>query len=144
MKVRVLLVDDEKEFVDVLAERLEARNFSVATALSGDEALGLLNEQDFDVVLLDMVMPQKGGIETLRAVKQLRPLVEVIMLTGHATVESAVRAMKLGAFYYLMKPTDTKKLLESIANAFKRKAEQEERIRQAEIERIMQTQPEED
>lgn len=137
MKIRVLLVDDEKEFADVLAERLEARNFFAVTALSGEEALERLREQDFDVVLLDMVMPRMSGIETLRAIKQLKPLVEVVMLTGHATVESAVQAMKMGAFFYLMKPTDTKKLLESIANAFKRKAEHEERIRQAEIERIM-------
>jgi DNA-binding NtrC family response regulator len=87
-------------------------------------------------------MPGMGGTETLRKIKELKPLVEVILLTGHATVESAILGMKLGAFYYLMKPTDIKQLLEQIANAYKRKTEHEERIRQAEIDRILRTQAE--
>lgn len=140
MKIRVLLVDDEKDYVDALAERLEARNFSVGIALSGNDALEQLKEQDADVVLLDLVMPEKSGVETLREIKRIRPLAEVVMLTGHATVESAVEAMEKGAYYYLIKPTDTKKLLETIANAYRHKAEHEERIRKAEIERIMQIQ----
>jgi len=139
MKIRVLLVDDETEFVDVLAERLEAREFAVSTAFSGDEALTQLTEREVDVVVLDVLMPGKSGVETLGEIKKLKPLVEVIMLTGHATVESAVEGMKLGAFDYLMKPTETKDLVEKIVRAYKRKAEQEERIRNAEIQRIMLT-----
>jgi DNA-binding NtrC family response regulator len=139
MKIRVLLVDDEAEFVDLLAERLESRDFEVSKAFNGDEALAQLKDKPLDVVILDVQMPGKGGVETLREIKQLKPLVEVIMLTGHATVESAVEGMKVGALDYLMKPTEMKDLIQKIVTAYKRKAEQEERIRQAEIERIMQT-----
>lgn len=137
MKIRVLLVDDEKDFIETLAQRLEARNLHVAAVSSGDEAVKRLEEEDFDVVVVDLLMPGKDGIETLRDLKRLKPLVEVILLTGHATVESAIRGMNMGAFYYLMKPTDIKRLLENIARAYQRKAEQEERIRQAEIERLL-------
>jgi len=139
MKIRVLLVDDEAEFVDVLAERLESRDFEVSKAFNGEEALAQIKEKPLDVVILDVQMPGKGGVETLREIKQMKPLVEVIMLTGHATVESAVEGMKMGALDYLMKPTEMKDLIEKIVKAYKRKTEHEERIRQAEIERIMQT-----
>ena len=137
MKIRVLLVDDEKDFIDVLAERLEARDFNIFKAYSGDEALRLVRENDVDVVLLDVKMPEKDGVTVLREIKALNPLVEVIMLTGHSTVESAVEGMKIGAYDYLLKPTETKDLVEKIALAFKRKSEQENRIQQAEIERIL-------
>ena len=137
MKIRVLLVDDEKDFTETLATRLEARKLSALTASSGDEAISILREADIDVVILDMVMPGKTGIEVLREIKQIKPLVEVILLTGHATVESAIEGMTQGAFYYLMKPAEMKTLLEKIAHAYKHKAEHEHRIRQAEIERLL-------
>ena len=139
MKIRVLLVDDEKEFVEVLGERLETRDFKILQAFSGDEALAQIAQNEVDVVVLDVLMPGRGGVETLREIKQLKPILEVIMLTGNATVQSAVEGMKLGAFDYLMKPTDTRELVEKIVKAYRRKAEQEERIRKAEIERIMLT-----
>ena len=138
MKIRVLLVDDEQEFVEVLAERLEVRDIVVTKAFSGDEALAGIKEKPVDVVILDVAMPGKDGVATLKEIKQLNPIIEVIMLTGNATVDSAVEGMRLGAYDYLMKPTETKDLLEKIVKAYKRKTEQEERIRQAEIERIMQ------
>ena len=137
MKIRVLLVDDEKDFTDVLAERLEARDFTASKAYSGDEAMGLIRKKEVDVVLLDVQMPVKDGVSVLREIKAFNPLVEVIMLTGHSTVESAVEGMKIGAYDYLLKPTETKDLVEKIALAYKRKSEQETRIRQAEIERIL-------
>jgi two-component system, OmpR family, response regulator CpxR len=139
MEIRVLLVDDETDFVEVLGERLETRDFKVLKAFSGDEALAKIAQNDVDVVVLDVLMPGRGGVETLRELKQLQPILEVIMLTGNATVESAVEGMKLGAFDYLMKPCDTKELVEKIVKAYKRKSEQEERIRNAEIARIMLT-----
>jgi len=138
MKIRVLLVDDEQEFVEVLAERLEVRDIVVTKAFSGDEALAGIKEKPVDVVILDVAMPGKDGVATLKEIKQVDPIVEVIMLTGNATVDTAVEGMRLGAYDYLMKPTETKDLLEKIVKAYKRKTEQEERIRQAEIERIMQ------
>jgi DNA-binding NtrC family response regulator len=139
MKIRVLLVDDEKQFVDVLAERLETRDFDVTIAYNGDEALEAVKSKPLDVVVLDVLMPGRDGIETLVEIKRMKPILEVIMLTGNATVESAVEGMKIGAFDYLMKPTETKDLVGKIVLAYKRKAEQEERIRKAEIDRIMTT-----
>ena len=139
MKVRVLLVDDEEQFVETLAMRLEARDFAVASAFSGDQALDYLKANEADVVVLDVLMPGLSGIDTLGMMKKIRPLTEVIMLTGHATVETAIEGMKLGAFDYLMKPTEIDELVEKITKAQKRKAEQEERIQKATIDRIAQT-----
>jgi DNA-binding response OmpR family regulator len=135
MMIKVLLVDDEKEFVDALAQRLEIRDFEVARAFSADEALERIDS--VDVVVLDVLMPGKDGITALREIKRANPLVEVIMLTGNATVESAIEGLKIGAYDYLMKPTETKDLIAKIVLAYKRKAEQEERIRKAHIENIM-------
>jgi DNA-binding response OmpR family regulator len=138
-KARVLVVDDEEVFVEMLAERLEARGLEVDKAFDGEEALEKIKSKDLDVVILDVLMPGKDGIEVLREIKQLKPLTEVIMLTGHATVQTAIDGMKLGAYDYLLKPTETKDLLEKIQGAYRRKYEQEERIRQAEIDRITRT-----
>lgn len=138
MKIKVLLVDDEKEFIETLAERLAVRGFIVQTAFGGDEALSKIKEEDFDVVVLDVLMPGKNGIETLREIKSLKPLVNVIMLTGHATVETAIDGMKAGAFDYLMKPTDTNDLVGKITKAFNIKAEHEKRILKAEINTIIE------
>ncbi len=123
--------------MEVLAERLEARGFSVQTALSGDEGLTKLDEQEADVVILDVQMPERDGVETLRGIKGIKPLIEVIMLTGHATIDSGIQGLKLGAYDYLMKPTDTEDLVAKILRAYARKSEQEERIRRAEIDKII-------
>ncbi len=139
MQVRVLLVDDEKEFVETLGERLETRGFKVRTALSGDEALAKLREGESDVVLLDVLMPGKDGIQILKEIKQINPLVEVMMLTGHATIDTAIEGLKIGAFDYLKKPEETKELIDKILRAFARKSEHEERIRRAQMDKIVAT-----
>ncbi len=137
MTTRVLLVDDEEQFVDVLAQRLQGRGFKVDTAFNGDDAIEFVNEHDVDVVILDVLMPGRDGLETLREIKRIKPLTEVIMLTGHATVETAIQGMKLAAYDYLMKPTDTVERVEKITKAHKRKKEHEARIRQAEVDNIV-------
>ena len=137
MKIRVLLVDDEKEFVESLSERLELRLFDVKTLFNGDDAVNLLQQEDIDVVILDVLMPGKDGIATLTDIKKLKPLTQVIMLTGNATVETAINGMKLGAYDYLMKPTETEDLVNKINSAAKLKREHEERIQQAEIQNII-------
>jgi len=139
MKIKVLLVDDEEQFVDVLAQRLEGRGFQVNTAFNGDDAIAFVEEHDVDVVILDVLMPGRNGIDTLQEIKRVRPITEVIMLTGHATVETAIQGMKLGAYDYLMKPTDTAELVDKITKAQQRKKDQEDRIRQAEVERLIKT-----
>jgi len=139
MSTKVLLVDDEEQFVDVLSQRLEARGFQVSTAFSGDDAIASIEQHDADVVILDVLMPGRNGIDTLREIKRIRPITEVIMLTGHGTVETAIQGMKLGAYDYLMKPTDTTELVEKITKAQQRKKEHEDRIRQAEVDRLIKT-----
>jgi DNA-binding NtrC family response regulator len=137
MKISVLLVDDEKDFIESLAERLRLRDFNVSNAFSGDEAIGLVKENSFDVIVLDVQMPGKNGVDTLKEIKNLNQLAEVIMLTGHATVKTAIEGMKSGAYDYLMKPTDTDELIKMIISAYKLVSEQRDRIRKAEIDNIL-------
>jgi DNA-binding NtrC family response regulator len=137
MNINVLLVDDEKDFVESLSERLQIRDYKVTTAFSGDEAIKLVENNDFDVIILDVQMPGKSGVETLKEIKNIEQLAQVIMLTGHATVKTAIEGMKNGAFDYLMKPTDTDDLIEMINKAYKIVAEQRDKIRQAEINNIL-------
>ena len=137
MKVRVLIVDDEEEFVQALSERLIIRNYDVTTSFSGEEAVEKIKDYLFDVVILDVAMPGMDGIEALREIKKIRPLTEVVMLTGHATVESAIEGMKLGALDILMKPCKTEELVAKIDKAYERKAKQDERIRAAKVSEII-------
>jgi DNA-binding NtrC family response regulator len=137
MKIKLLLVDDEKDFIESLAERLQLRDFDVKSALNGDDAIKLVRENEFDVIVLDVKMPGKSGIETLKEIKIINQLSQVIMLTGHATVESAIQGMKLGAYDYIMKPTVAEDLINLINKAYKIVEEQKERIRRAEIENIV-------
>jgi DNA-binding response OmpR family regulator len=129
MKPRLLLVDDEEMYLEYLSKRLINQQYDVTKCLSGEEALERIRDFDFDVVILDVLLPGMDGIETLREINKLRPLTEVIMLTGHASLETGIEGMKLGAFDYLRKPCDTEELIAKINGACERKAEQEQRIR---------------
>jgi two-component system, OmpR family, response regulator VicR len=132
MHAKVLLVDDEAPFIETLAKRLSKRDLTIVTAFSGAEALRKLDtEASVDIVVLDVKMPGMDGIETLKAIKNIHPLVEVIMLTGHATVESAIEGMRLGALDYLMKPCDIEVLMVKVQEAKSKKNKQEEKIAEA-------------
>jgi DNA-binding NtrC family response regulator len=137
MKTRVLIVDDEKEFVQVLSKRLLNRDYDVTASLNGEDAIEKVKAYNFDVVILDVAMPGMDGIGTLHEIKGIKPLTEVIMLTGHASVETAIEGMKLGALDYLMKPCETEDLVAKINKAYERKTEHEERIREARVKEIM-------
>lgn len=139
MSIKVLLVDDEKAFVDLLSERIGLRGFSVGTALNGEEALDKIEAEGFDVVILDVAMPGMGGIETLREIKARQPLLQVIMHTSNTTVSTAVEGMKLGAYDYLIKPSEIDELVEKIKGAHAIKNEHEERIKKAEVDAIAKT-----
>ena len=124
-----LLVDDEEVFVETIARRLQQRGFSVHCAFSGQEALSQLESNHaIDVVVLDVKMPGLNGIQTVEAIKKKHPLVEVLMLTGHATIDSAIEAMKFGAFDYLMKPCEFDDLIFKASRAVSRKKEREAKI----------------
>jgi two-component system OmpR family response regulator len=124
---RVLIVDDEEDFVVTLQKRLRKRNLEVGTALDGAQALELIKGKDFDVVVLDVKMPGMDGLEVLRQVKQMKPLIEVIILTGHASIESGIEGMKLGAFDYLMKPINIDELMAKMRFAYYKKLRSEEK-----------------
>ena len=125
---KVLLVDDEAGFLDPLLKRLRRRGITTAASNSGEEALQRIVTEPPDVVVLDVKMPGMGGLETLREIKRNHPLVEVIMLTGHASVEAAIEGMELGAFDYLMKPLELEDLLHKIQDAHEKKSLQEAKI----------------
>jgi DNA-binding NtrC family response regulator len=130
----VLVVDDEVQFVETLLKRLTKRGVHAGAAYGGHEALEKLTESGpsrTDVVILDVKMPEMDGLETLARIKEEHPLVEVIMLTGHATVESAIEGMKRGAYDYLMKPCEIEALMEKVVAATNKKREHEERILEA-------------
>jgi DNA-binding NtrC family response regulator len=133
MKARLLIVDDEEQFVEALSERLSMRDYDVTTSLTGEDAIEKITNYNFDVVILDVRLPGIEGTAVLREIKNLKPLTEVIMLTGHGTVEMAIEGMKLGAFDFLMKPCETEDLTLKIDKANDRKAEQEDRIRAAKL-----------
>ena len=126
--IQVLLVDDEVDFLETLMKRMKKRNVDITGVRSGEEALSALDQNQVDVVILDVRMPGMDGIEALKEIKRRHPLIEVIMLTGHASVEVAVQGMELGAFDYLMKPIDIDELLYKVEDAHKNKLIQEEKL----------------
>jgi DNA-binding NtrC family response regulator len=133
----VLLVDDEVPFVEAMTRRLTKRNLDIVAAYSGEEALKRLEEHDrIEVVILDVKMPGMDGIEALTEIRKRHPLVEVIMLTGHATVESAIDGMKQGAFDYLMKPCDIDHLISKVAQAVAKKRQHDNKIIEARMKEI--------
>ncbi|WP_320172653.1 response regulator [Maridesulfovibrio sp.] len=135
----ILFVDDEEAFVDAMSRRLEKRNMTIFKAFDGDTAMRVLAEQKgIEVVILDMKMPVKDGLTVLREIKKEFPIVEVIMLTGHATVESAIDGMQNGAFDYLMKPCSIDDLTEKIRKAVEQFRDHEGEEVQARIDDITQ------
>jgi DNA-binding NtrC family response regulator len=123
--IRLLLVDDEDDFRTTLAKRLRKRQMEVRDVGNGLDAVETVKETPLDIAVIDVKMPGIDGLETLRQIKQINPLIEVIMLTGHASVESGIEGMRSGAFDYLMKPCDINELVQKIEDAFQRKLVQE-------------------
>lgn len=136
---RVLLVDDEVEFLEALAERLKIRGLEVECARSGREALNLVEEKVFDAVVLDLSMPGLDGIETLRRLRSLRPELQVMILSGRATVQTAVQATRLGATDIFEKPTDVETLVQRIRAARAARLAHEQEVAQENIDEIMRT-----
>ncbi len=134
---KVLIVDDEKDFVEMFSLRLTETGERVFTANSGQKCLEKLAQENIDVVVLDIKMPGMDGIETLKEIKKRYPIVEVILLTGHGAIETAVDGMKLGAYDYLLKPADSKEMAKKLEGARKRKDEHEDRIRKAEQKALL-------
>ena len=137
LPIDILVVDDEKDFVEMFSLRLEEEGHRVTQAYSGQEALTSLESKQPDVIVLDIKMPGMDGITALKSIKAKYPIVEVILLTGHGAVDTAVEGLKSGAFDYINKPADFPELLDKLEAARTRKYEQEERIRKAEAKSLM-------
>jgi DNA-binding NtrC family response regulator len=133
----VLVVDDEVEYVDALAERLRARGLTVETAFNGEEALEKAEGAEFHAIVLDFAMPGMNGVETLKALRKRSPLVQVMLLTGQATIQAAVEATRLGAVDVLEKPTDIDTLMEKIREARARYIAAKERGSEEHLDDIM-------
>ena len=137
--IKLMLVDDEERFLQTTQKVLQRKGFEVLTASSGQEALENLKMQTIPVVVLDVKMPGMDGVETLKAIKAFHPLVEVIMLTGNATVDSAIEGLKTGAFDYLMKPCDIDVLVGKVEEAYGKRTVMEEKIRMAQLRHAMKS-----
>ena len=139
MSEKVLFIDDEKDFLEVMSERMAARNMKVSTAASAKEGLAIAAEGSFDAVILDLAMPEMNGIEVLKILKEKNPDLEVILLTGHATVKDGIEAMKLGALDLLEKPADINALTDKIKAAQAKKMVIVEKKSEEMVKKIMAT-----
>ena len=129
--MRVLVVDDEGDLRETMVNRLSKRNIDASGAENGEKALKLINKFTYDVVILDIRMSGIDGIAVLREIKKIKPLIEVVLLTGHGTVESGIEGMKLGAYDYILKPAKFDDVFEKIQQAYEKKCVRSEKIRQA-------------
>lgn len=139
LHAKVLLVDDEEDFTSALSRRLEARNLKVKTVNSGEDALHMVDEQAFDVIVLDLAMPGMDGLETLQRIKADHPDAEIIMLTGHASVKSSVEAMRIGAEDLLEKPVDLPVLMDKIEELHKKRVLVLKKRSKEEIKKIIKS-----
>jgi DNA-binding NtrC family response regulator len=128
-KMKLMLVDDEERYLLTTAKLMEKKGIEVVMAQSGEQALELLKTHEVHVVILDIKMPGMDGFKTLKAIKTLYPPVEVILLTGHATMDSAVEGLQFGAFDYVMKPADIDAIVTRAYEAFEKRERLEEKIR---------------
>ncbi|EMS80702.1 response regulator [Desulfotignum phosphitoxidans] len=128
-KMKLMLVEDEERYLQTTAKLLKKRRIKVVTAQSGAQALDLLKTHDVHVVILDIKMPGMDGFKTLKAIKTLYPPVEVIFLTGHATMDSAIEGLQSGAFDYVMKPADIDDIVTKAYEAFEKRQRLDEKIR---------------
>lgn len=135
---KVLLIDDEVEFVDALAERLRTRGLLVETATCGEEGIEKAMNAEFHAVILDFAMPGMDGIETLKAIHEKKPDLQIMLLTGQATIKAAVEATRLGAVDVLEKPTDITTLLEKIRDARARYLEAKEQRSEEQVKDILE------
>lgn len=139
VKANVLVVDDEEQFLEVFSRRLQGRGMKIDTAASGEDAIKHAKEGDFDAIVLDLVMPGLNGIETLKRLKDENPDLQIIILTGHASLEKGIEAIKAGAVDFMEKPVDINKLMEKIGEAKNKKVLLVEKRAEEQIKDILQS-----
>ncbi|MCB2226882.1 MAG: response regulator [Desulfarculaceae bacterium] len=138
LQPNVLIVDDEPEFLETVAERLANRGFSVETAQNGAAALEKISNQIFDAIVLDLMMPEIDGMETLKRALTKKPDLQIILLTGHATLQTGIEAIKLGALDFMEKPADIDALAAKINEGRERRIEMDEQVRENAVRAALQ------
>jgi len=136
---KILLIDDEVVFTNNMSKLLTSRGYRVRAVNSGDAAIGALEGEDFDVVVLDLKMPGMDGLATLKEIKKLGLFTETLVLTGHGSIDSALEATKLGAYDYLTKPCEIDELVAKIEGAWEKKDGEERRDLQETIEKVVES-----
>jgi DNA-binding NtrC family response regulator len=139
LEANVLLVDDEEKFVEVLAQRMQTRGLKVETSMSGEDAVKHAKDQNLDAIVLDLQMPGMSGLEALKKMKQENPDLQIIILTGHGTVQAGIEAMKEGALDFIEKPVDLSVLLEKIKEAKQKRVLVIQKKHEEHVKEIMQT-----
>ncbi|MBI5527977.1 MAG: response regulator [Deltaproteobacteria bacterium] len=137
--IRIMIVDDEERFLNTLAQRLRLRDFDVAAFSNGQEAVEAARSREFDLAIVDLKMPGMTGEQVLEIIKNERPLTEVIILTGHGSIPSAVHCTQVGSYNYLQKPCETDELLEVLKNAYQRRVQKKLKIDQEKMEKMLDT-----
>ena len=136
-KIRLLVVDDERQFLETICKRLELRNFEVTPVNTGEEAIEAAQKNDFEIALVDLKMPGMSGEQVLEILKKEHKFLEVIILTGHGSIDSAVRSTKLGAYYYLQKPCELEMLLLVLKEAYQKRIQKKHGYNDEEMEKII-------
>lgn len=139
MAEKVLLIDDEVEFLDTLSERMRLRGMDVSTAETADNAVNAIDDEDYDAIVLDLQMPDMNGIEMLKVIKKSYPDMQVILLTGQATLDAGIEAMKLGAMDFMEKPADINSLTEKIKKAQAKKMVLVEKKAEGKVKEIIKS-----
>jgi len=139
LEAKVLLVDDEQDFLETLSNRLEMRGLKVSAVTTGEQAISEAQQQDYDAIVVDLSMPGIDGLETLKRIKADNPNAEIIMLTGHGSIQSGVEAMKLGAGDFLQKPVELSELMEKIGEAKSKKMLVLQQQSQEELRKIIKS-----
>lgn len=137
-KINLLIVDDEEQFLESISKSLELRDFHVIAVNRGDKAVEIAKQQPIDVALVDLKMPGISGEETLRLLKQEHRWLEVVILTGHGALQSAVECTKIGAFSYLQKPCELSALIDALQAAYRQKVMNRRQIEEKKMEKLLQ------
>jgi len=137
MTEKVLLVDDEKDFVEALGERMKNRGMNVTTTTSAKDAINKVKAESYDAIVLDLQMPEMDGMEALKAMREIKPEMQIILLTGHASVEKGIKAIKMGAMDLIEKPADMEMITEKIKKAQAKKMILVEKKTEMKIKKII-------
>ena len=136
-KINLMIVDDEEDFLNAIRRSLEIRDFHVTTANRGEKALEIAKSNPVDIAIVDLKMPGMNGLETLEALKKAHPWMEIIILTGHGTIDSAVEATQSGAYSYLQKPCELDTLMKMLIEAYKKRVMNKQQLAKKKMDELL-------